>query len=158
MTIEAFQKKTGNPIFTGWYADPEARIFAGQYWVYPTYSAPYKEQTYFDAFYSNDLVHWTKAERILEMKDISWARLAMWAPSPIERNGKYYYYFAANDIQSNEEYGGIGVAVADRPEGPFRDAIGNQISGIDTGFWLNVDDHSIFVANRHNVNPSMFAE
>lgn len=61
------------------------------------------------------------------MKDISWARRAMWAPSPIERNGRYYYYFAANDIQSNEELGGIGVAVADRPEGPFRDALGKPL-------------------------------
>ena len=37
----------------------------------------------------------------------------------------------------------------------FRDAIGNQISGIGTGFWLNVDDHNIFVTNRHNVDPSI---
>ncbi|MCL6457081.1 MAG: glycoside hydrolase family 43 protein [Gorillibacterium sp.] len=120
-------KQAGNPVFSGWYADPEARLFAGQYWIYPTYSAPYEEQTFFDAFYSDDLIHWTKAERILEMKDISWARLAMWAPSPTEIKGKYYYYFAANDIQSNEEYGGIGVAVADHPEGPFRDAIGKPL-------------------------------
>ena len=27
-----------NPIVPGWYADPEIRIFAGQYWIYPTYS------------------------------------------------------------------------------------------------------------------------
>jgi beta-xylosidase len=123
----ATEQATGNPIFPGWYADPEARIFNDQYWIYPTYSAPYKEQNYFDAFYSQDLVEWTKVERILEMKDITWAHQAMWAPSPIERDGKYYYYFAANDIQSDEEYGGIGVAVADRPEGPFRDAIGKPL-------------------------------
>ncbi|SDD33274.1 Glycosyl hydrolases family 43 [Paenibacillus sp. UNCCL117] len=120
-------KRSGNPIFPGWYADPEGRIFEGKYWIYPTYSAPYNEQTYFDAFHSADLVEWTKVERILEMKNITWAWRALWAPSPIERNGKYYYYFAANDIQSNEELGGIGVAVSDRPEGPFLDAIGKPL-------------------------------
>ncbi|WP_433615176.1 glycoside hydrolase family 43 protein [Paenibacillus cellulositrophicus] len=127
MNLKGNDRRSGNPIFSGWYADPEPRIFEGRYWVYPTYSAAYDDQTFFDAFYSDDLVHWTKVERILEMKDISWARRAMWAPSPIERNGRYYYYFAANDIQSNEELGGIGVAVADRPEGPFRDALGKPL-------------------------------
>ncbi|MGG4047458.1 glycoside hydrolase family 43 protein [Paenibacillus favisporus] len=127
MNLKGNDRRSGNPIFSGWYADPEPRIFEGRYWVYPTYSAAYDDQTFFDAFYSDDLVHWTKVERILEMKDISWARRAMWAPSPIERNGRYYYYFAANDIQSNEELGGIGVAVADRPEGPYRDALGKPL-------------------------------
>ncbi|GGH85976.1 beta-xylosidase [Pullulanibacillus pueri] len=125
---EVMKKSTsGNPIFSGWYADPEARIFENRYWVYPTYSAPYEEQLFFDAFYSDDLVNWHKVEGILKQSDITWARRAMWAPSPIEYKGKYYYYFAANDIQSNEEYGGIGVAVSDRPEGPFRDALGKPL-------------------------------
>ena len=33
------KKKTslaGNPIFLGWYADPEGIIFDDEYWVYPT--------------------------------------------------------------------------------------------------------------------------
>lgn len=119
--------KSGNPVLEGWYADPEPRIFDGKYWIYPTCSAPYDEQTRFDAFSSDDLIHWTKSERILEMSSVSWARRAMWAPSPVERNGRYYYYFAANDIQSDAEYGGIGVAVADRPEGPYRDALGKPL-------------------------------
>ncbi len=127
MKLRNETKTSGNPLFSGWYADPEARIFEGKYWIYPTYSAPYEEQTFFDAFYSEDLVTWNKVERILEMKDISWAHKAMWAPSPIEHKGKYYYYFAANDIQSNDELGGIGVAVADRPEGPFKDALGKPL-------------------------------
>lgn len=28
---------SGNPVFPGWYADPEIRIFKGQFWIYPTY-------------------------------------------------------------------------------------------------------------------------
>ena len=65
--IAVAQKKetSGNPIFKGWYADPEAKIFGKTYWVYPTYSAPYKEQVFMDAFSSTDLVHWTKHPRTL---------------------------------------------------------------------------------------------
>ncbi|SDW15898.1 glycoside hydrolase family 43 protein [Paenibacillus sp. CF384] len=121
------KKLSGNPIVPGWYADPEARIFEGRYWIYPTYSAPYDEQLHLDAFHSSDLVEWTKVSNVLEMSSISWGKRALWAPSPIERDGKYYLYFAANDIQSNDELGGIGVAVSDRPEGPFRDAIGKPL-------------------------------
>ncbi|WP_246061636.1 hypothetical protein [Paenibacillus oralis] len=49
-------KTSENPLFPGWYADPEARIFAGRYWIYPTYSAVYEKQTFFDAFYSEEYI------------------------------------------------------------------------------------------------------
>ncbi|MCA9312326.1 MAG: family 43 glycosylhydrolase, partial [Phycisphaerales bacterium] len=119
--------RPGNPVFPGWYADPEVALFEGQVWVYPTYSAPYDEQLHFDAFSSPDLVRWTKHERVLEAADVSWARRAMWAPSIIEREGRYYLFFGANDIQNDEEVGGIGVAVAERPEGPFKDLLGRPL-------------------------------
>jgi beta-xylosidase len=51
----------------------------------------------------------------------------MWAPSVIEKKGKYYLFFGANDIQNDQQRGGIGVAVADRPEGPFRDHLGKPL-------------------------------
>lgn len=41
--------------------------------------------------------------------------------------GKYYLFFAANDIQSDQEYGGIGVAVADKPQGPYKDHLGKPL-------------------------------
>jgi len=41
--------------------------------------------------------------------------------------GKYYFFFAANDIQNDQQYGGIGVAIASKPEGPFTDAIGKPL-------------------------------
>ncbi len=53
-------RTSGNPVLAGWYADPEVHVFAGRYWIYPTYSAPYDEQTFMDAFSSADLVTWTK--------------------------------------------------------------------------------------------------
>lgn len=121
--------EAGNPFVDGWYADPDVAIYGDRYWVFPTSSRPYDEQTYLDAFSSTDLVHWTKHPNVLTIEDVPWARRAVWAPAPVARNGRYYLYFAANDIQSNAELGGIGVAVADRPEGPYRDAIGKPLIG-----------------------------
>jgi hypothetical protein len=119
----------GNPIVDGWYADPDVAVYGDTYWVFPTTSKVYAEQTYLDAFSSTDLVNWTKHERVLSTARVSWAHKAMWAPAPIARNGKYYLYFAANDIQGDDELGGIGVAVADRPEGPYTDALGHPLIG-----------------------------
>ena len=120
---------SGNPVFRGWYADPEVRLFGDTYWVFPTYSAGYDQQTFLDAFSSPDLVHWTKRSKVLDKANVSWARGAIWAPSAVEKGGKYYLFFGANDLQSDSDTGGIGVAVADRPEGPFVDLLGHPLIG-----------------------------
>ncbi|SKC84170.1 glycoside hydrolase family 43 protein [Ohtaekwangia koreensis] len=124
---EQKKQKSGNPVFEGWYADPEAVIFGKEYWIYPTYSARYEKQVFFDAFSSRDLVHWTKHERILDTASVKWAKRAVWAPAVVQKDGKYYIFFGANDIQNDNEYGGIGVAVANRPEGPFKDLLGKPL-------------------------------
>ncbi|MGI4756523.1 MAG: glycoside hydrolase family 43 protein [Janthinobacterium lividum] len=140
----------------GWYADPEIRVFAGQYWIYPTSSDPgtkardastfnpeqqklraghvihpvYLLHTSLDAFSSPDLVHWTKHKDVLDVKNVPWAAYAVWAPSAIHLNGKYYLFFAANDIQKTDTFpGGIGVAVSDKPGGPFQDLLGRPLVG-----------------------------
>ncbi|WP_439555537.1 glycoside hydrolase family 43 protein [Dyadobacter sp.] len=124
---QSAKKAAGNPVFKGWYADPEGIIFDKTFWIYPTYSAPYEKQVHFDAFSSKDLVNWKKHENILDTSAIKWAKRAMWAPSIIEKDKKYYFFFGANDIQSDNELGGIGVAVADKPEGPFKDYLGKPL-------------------------------
>ena len=112
-----------NPIFPGWYADPELHIFDGRYYLYPTYSAPYEEQTFFEAWVSDDLVHWQNVGKILDFADVPWStNRCAWAPSVIERGGKYYFYFSAGDGV------GLGVAVADHPAGPFTDALGKPLA------------------------------
>lgn len=139
--------RSGNPVLPNWYADPECAVLAGAFWIYPTFSARYDQQTFFDAFSSRDLVHWTRHHRILGVEQVKWARRAMWAPAIAERDGHYYLFFAANDIQKNGDLGGIGVAVADRPEGPFKDHIGRPLIGefhngaqpIDQCFFRDVD-------------------
>jgi len=118
---------SGNPVFPGWYADPEGTVFDSTYWIYPTYSAPYDQQVFMDAFSSPDLVHWKKHEHILDTGSVKWARRALWAPSITRKDGKYFLFFGANDIQNDQETGGIGVAVADQPAGPFRDYLGRPL-------------------------------
>jgi beta-xylosidase len=118
---------SGNPVFEGWYADPEAHIFGKTCWIFPTYSTQYDQQVFFDAFSSTDMVTWTKHTHILDTSAVKWANRAMWAPSVVEKQGKYYFFFGANDIQHDAEKGGIGVAVADSPNGPFRDYLGKPL-------------------------------
>ncbi len=94
----AAQKKdtatSGNPVFPGWYADPEAAVFNNEYWIYPTYSAKYEEQVFFNAFSSPDLVHWTKHDKILDTANVKWAKRAVWAPAIIEKDKKYFLFLA----------------------------------------------------------------
>jgi beta-xylosidase len=126
-TIVSDNAKNNNPIFKGWYADPEGIIFNKTYWVYPTFSAPYNDQVFLDAFSSPDLTHWTKHARILDTTTIKWAKRAMWAPSIIKNKNKYFLFFGANDIQNDKETGGIGIAVASKPEGPYKDYLGKPL-------------------------------
>jgi beta-xylosidase len=119
--------RSGNPILPGWYADPEAHVFANEYWIYPTFSAPYNQQTFMDAFSSKDLVNWTKHPRVLDVADVTWAKRALWAPSIVEKDGWYYLFFGANDIQNDKQLGGIGVARARQPAGPFKDHLGKPL-------------------------------
>lgn len=121
------QEMSGNPLFPGWFADPEAVIFGNTYWIYPTYSAPYDKQVFMDAFSSKDLVNWTKHPRIIDTASIKWAKRAMWAPSIIKKDKQYFLFFGANDIQSDQEKGGIGVAVSKSPAGPFKDYLGHPL-------------------------------
>ncbi|MFT4033490.1 MAG: glycoside hydrolase family 43 protein [Siphonobacter sp.] len=128
LTFSVFAQKTsGNPVLPGWYADPEGVIFGKTYWIYPTYSAPYNQQILMDAFSSKDLITWQKHSRIIDTSAVKWAKRAMWAPAILEKKGKYYLFFGANDIQNNQEIGGIGVAVASKPEGPFKDYLSKPL-------------------------------
>ncbi len=149
---------SGNPVFEGWYADPEGAVFGDEYWIFPTYSAPYEKQVFLDAFSSKDLVHWQKHHQVLDTSIIKWAKQAMWAPAIIENNAQYFLFFSANDVQipggpywdednSINHYGGIGVAVADSPGGIYRDYLGkplisdfyNQAQPIDQFVFQDMD-------------------
>ena len=147
---------SGNPVFSGWYADPEMHIFAERYYIYPTFSAPFDEQTFFEVWSSADLTNWRNEGRILDFADIPWSgNRAAWAPSVCERNGTYYLYFSAGDGN------GIGVATANHPAGPFRDALGHPLikewpfgaQPIDAHIFLDEDGQAYlyFGGHRHAV-------
>ena len=119
-----------NPIIKGQFtADPTARVFEGKVWLYASHdiiSPVEPERRWFcmadyHAFSSEDLVHWTDHGVILDQKDVPWGNpegYSMWAPDCVERNGKYYFYFP-NAPKTGRGFA-VGVAVADRPCGPFK--------------------------------------
>lgn len=122
-------KTSGNPVFPGWYADPEFAVLNGTFWIFPTWSAPYDEQVFLDAFSSPDLVNWTRYPHVIDTAAVKWAKRAVWAPAMVEKGSKYYLLFGANDIQNDNETGGIGIAVSDKPEGPYKDYLGKPLIG-----------------------------
>jgi beta-xylosidase len=100
---------SGNPINPGHYADPEGIVFGKTYWIYPTYSDVYEKQVFFDAFSSSGSGYTGQSMSAFSIPaNVKWAKRAVWAPSIIEKDGKYFLFFGANDIQSDNEYGGIG--------------------------------------------------
>ncbi len=77
---------------------------------------------------STDMQNWTDHGTILSWDSFSWGKEdSAWAAQCIERNGKFYYYVT---LENNTGGGrAIGVAVADSPTGPFKDAIGKPLVG-----------------------------
>jgi beta-xylosidase len=125
-------------VIDGWFADPDAHLYEGQFWIYPTSSRPFDEQQSFEAFSSDDLVHWDHRGTILSFSDVPWStNRAAWAPSVGYKNGEYYLYFSAGDGV------GIGVAVSDSPEGPFQDPLGRALIS-DWHFGAQPIDAAIF--------------
>ena len=118
-----------NPLSKGWYADPEARFYEGKYYIYVTHSLPFEEQQNQSCFVSSDLTNWTIAENIIDMSGFPWVKGAVWAPTIIDKDGKYYYIFASNDIPHISEKGGLEIAVSDSPEGPFKAYLGRPLIG-----------------------------
>ncbi|MCR5792168.1 MAG: family 43 glycosylhydrolase [Lachnospiraceae bacterium] len=144
-----------NPTIEGPYADPEMHIYGDQFWVFPTYDNwSYEAQMNFDCFSSKDMKTWTKYESILDMSTFDGIWRAVWAPTQIEKNGKYYILFGANDLQYNGDKGGFYMGVADKPQGPYRnvrkdkqpilDTIENGAQPIDAHMFKD-DDGTIYI-------------
>ena len=77
---------------------------------------------------SKDMQNWTDHGMMLSWDSFSWGKQnSAWASQCIERNGKFYYYVTLENQSGGGR--GIGVAVADSPTGPFKDAIGKPLCG-----------------------------
>ena len=127
-----------NCALNGYYADPDVLYSkqTGKFYIYPTSDGfPGWGGTYFKTFSSPDLVHWTDEGVILDLpKDVTWANGNAWAPCIIEKEVdgvyKYFYYFSGGYNGGEKK---IGVAVADKPTGPFVDSGEPMIEGLPAG-------------------------
>ncbi|SHI59662.1 glycoside hydrolase family 43 protein [Pseudozobellia thermophila] len=108
-------------------ADPSAHVFNGKIYIYPSHDIDAGEA--FDdlgSHFAMEDYHVLSMDTIdskavdhgvaLHVRDVPWAERQMWAPDAAHKNGKYYLYFPAKDYDGIFR---IGVAVSDRPEGPF---------------------------------------
>lgn len=109
-----------NPVSDHWYADPESRVYGDTVYMYVTRSLRYEDQLNLDLVTTDDLQNFKIYQGILDISTYKGIKKAVWAPTVIDKNGKYYIIFAANDIKSEEELGGLYLGVSDTPTGPFK--------------------------------------
>lgn len=110
--------RTGDPMLlrkvTG-----EAVSWQGRYYLYFTGEAPNDHS--FVCRSTTDFSHWKEEGVVFDGKG-TWARNTYWAPEAYFHNGKYWLFFSAQNSDlpwTEEEHFNIGVAVADKPTGPF---------------------------------------
>lgn len=136
-------KSDGNPIFTHKYtADPAAIVKNDTLWLYTGHDYAGGQKGYkmkdWLVFSTTDLQNWTEYPVPLKVTDFKWATSGdAYAGHVAEKNGKYYWYISTNST-------GIGVAVSNRPEGPFKDALGKPLLTNDDCFasshyWACID-------------------
>ncbi|NBC26570.1 MAG: family 43 glycosylhydrolase, partial [Bacteroidetes bacterium] len=121
-------------------ADPFVMKWNGEYYLYTTGNP-------IMAYHSTDLVTWSKIGPVLYGSDADddWNQTNIWAPEVVYRNGKFYLNYtatrASSDWRIEEMARRIGIAVSDRPEGPFVD-IGDPVTpgwGIDSHIFRDPD-------------------
>ena len=108
-------------VLPGLTADPHVAVFGDTYYIYPTTDGTEGwMSTRFRTWSSKDLRTWKDEGVILDLpRDLKWADVRAWAPAIASANGTYYYYYSAGQS--------IGVAVADKPTGPFKDPLGKPL-------------------------------
>lgn len=117
-------------IFT---ADPAPMVYKNTVYLYTGHdTAAVGVNTYkmpdWHVFSTKDMVHWADHGACLNDTTFSWVSGGAFAAQCIERNGKFYYYVSATHKNIGGHGGcGVGVAVSDKPTGPFRDAIGKAL-------------------------------
>lgn len=117
-----------NPIVqTNYTADPAPMVYEGRLYVYTTHDEDVTVNNFFTmndwrVYSTTDMVNWTDHGSPLSYKSFSYGTGDAWAGQCIPRNGKFYFYVPMNNGANK-----IGVAVADTPIGPFKDAIGKPL-------------------------------
>ncbi len=136
-------------IFT---ADPSAHVFNDKIYIYPSHDLEhdgadnddgdeYQMEDYHILSMDNLDAECVDNGEALHMKDVPWVSKQMWAPDAAYKNGKYYLYFPARDKDGIFR---LGVAIGDKPEGPFKPEP-NYIEGsysIDPAVLVDDDDRA----------------
>ncbi|MGD9201527.1 MAG: glycoside hydrolase family 43 protein [Chitinispirillia bacterium] len=141
-----------NPIISQRYtADPNAFIFEDRVYVMCTSDEDnvngYKLYNY-TLISSDDMVNWTDHNLVFQVqRDTKWGGQA-YAPAAITRNGKVYLCFPNGTS-------GLGMCVADKPEGPYKDIAGRAIVNRNTPNCSQKDmawlfDPGLFIDNTGN--------
>ncbi len=139
-----------NPQFQG--ADPHAMVIGDEIWVFPT-GGPIGawDADRFAAFSSRDLESWQTRGELIRRDQIKWIGddgapdHFLWAPGVATRDGRYYLYYSVGP--QNPTPSRIGVAVAERPEGPYRDSGKPLVTG---GNGFEAIDPMVFTDPKSN--------
>lgn len=125
-----------NPVVQTYYtADPAPMVYDDVMYMYTTHDHD-TAKTFFRMYdwrvYStSDMVNWRDHGTALALADLDWADDRAWAAQTVFRNGKFYFYICAHHRELNQM--AIGVAVSDKPTGPFKDALGKPLITQDWG-------------------------
>lgn len=127
-----------NPVVqTNFTPDPAPMVYKNKLYMYAGDDQPgfdFYTMTKWRVYSTEDMVNWTDHGVPISLESFSWARDRAWAAQCIERDGKFYWYICVQTVNNNMA---IGVAVSDRPTGPFKDALGKPL--VSTGTWDNID-------------------
>ncbi|GAB2771388.1 hypothetical protein HNQ93_000621 [Hymenobacter luteus] len=163
-----------NPIITNQFtADPTARVFNGRVYVYPSHdirAAPGRGRAGwfvmedYHVFSSANLTDWTDHGVIVTQNKVPWVKpdsYSMWAPDCTYRNGKYYFYFPTTPKDTTSSKGfTIGVAVADKPTGPFvpQPLPIKGVRGIDPNVFIDQDGQAYLYWSQGNIYGAKLKE
>lgn len=104
-----------NPVLPGDFPDPSVTKIGNTYWATATSS---NWGPVFPLLKSTNLTNWTLVGHVFSGEQPAWADYYFWAPEISQDGGKTYIFYAAHKKGGNLA---VGVASADRPEGPYRD-------------------------------------
>jgi arabinoxylan arabinofuranohydrolase len=138
VTLPVAAARADNPIIqTRFTADPAPLVHDGVVYLYASHDEDDAEgfkMLDWQLYSSTDMVNWTDRGAVASLKTFPWAVQTndAWAPQAIARGGKFYLYVPISVAGSPKNV--IAVAVADRPEGPFTDALGKPLIAPAEGF------------------------
>ncbi|WP_308365646.1 MULTISPECIES: glycoside hydrolase family 43 protein [unclassified Microbulbifer] len=121
-----------NPIFRNIFtADPAPLVVGDTLYVYVGHDEAGEGQmfniTEWVVYSTTDTKDWTFHGSVMKPTDFDWAIRDAWASQVIEKDGKYWFYTTVEHGPPHNAKA-IGVAVADTPLGPFKDARGSALA------------------------------